>query len=76
MSAVDPKTFATTGPQSITDRIAALESKVASLSQRPQVALGDGAPTADLPDGWCYVDRTTRRLWIRVSAVWRYVGLT
>ena len=76
MSGLDPKEFSTTAEGSLADRVADLERRVSALRQTPPVAMGDGEPTVDLPDGWLYVNRLTSRLYVRVSGAWKYATLT
>lgn len=73
---LDPKTFGTSPETALAERLAALERRVAALESTPAVAFGNGAPTADLPDGWLYLDRSNNRLYARVNATWRYAALT
>lgn len=73
---LDPKVFGTTGDAALSDRIAALERRVAEMGKRPPVAVGSGAPTSDLPDGWLYLNRSNGRFYARSGGAWKYVVLT
>lgn len=57
-------------------KVADLERALEELKKARAVYVGDGAPTIACPDGALYIDRTTNRLYARVNAAWRYVGLT
>lgn len=58
--------------------LADLRRRIRVLERGKRVYSGDGAPSADLPDGafWVRKDTTPKRLYVMVNNTWRYVELT
>lgn len=77
---LDPAVVVTDESEKRAGQLNDIERRLRNLERgQPTIQGGDGPPTADpatLREFTPYVDRTNRRLYIVVGAVWRYTALT